>query len=334
MDNNTHKSIFIVGSSRSGTTMLSRMLGSHSQIHAFEELHFFNLLNTKDQSAKSLIKVLNRLFEVERNGSFFDNSDGFQYEAESLDMVNNLLHKKSVRNLFEEFVFYEAGKNGKITPCEQTPMNLFYIEDIRDSFTNSAFINIVRDPRAVLASQKNRWKVGELGNRHISKHVINRLRYTYSPILHSILWKRSVRRSMRYSPDKDFYNVKFESVLKKSENTLKDIFAFLKIDYQSGVSKTVKKGSSHFKEGDNNKSIENNLEIWRDVLTNSEVYICEMICKSEMLAMGYEFKGARANFFIVAVYVLMAPFKGFAALFLNIKNHSSVLSAVYRRIKK
>ena len=96
MDNNTYKSIFIVGSSRSGTTMLSRMLGSHSQIHAFEELHFFNLLNTKDQSAKSLIKVLNRLFEVERNGSFFDDSDGFQYEAESLDMVNNLLHKNEI----------------------------------------------------------------------------------------------------------------------------------------------------------------------------------------------------------------------------------------------
>ena len=35
------KMIFIVGASRSGTTMLNRVLGNHSQIAALNELHYF-----------------------------------------------------------------------------------------------------------------------------------------------------------------------------------------------------------------------------------------------------------------------------------------------------
>lgn len=34
--------IFIVGNSRSGTTMLGRILGLHGKVHTLEELHFFD----------------------------------------------------------------------------------------------------------------------------------------------------------------------------------------------------------------------------------------------------------------------------------------------------
>ena len=36
--------VFIVGNSRSGTTMMSRVFGNHPEIHAFNELHFFGNL--------------------------------------------------------------------------------------------------------------------------------------------------------------------------------------------------------------------------------------------------------------------------------------------------
>lgn len=41
MDSEIDKIIFVVGNSRSGTTMMGRILGNHSKVHTFGELHFF-----------------------------------------------------------------------------------------------------------------------------------------------------------------------------------------------------------------------------------------------------------------------------------------------------
>ena len=42
------KQIFIVGSSRSGTTMMGRVLGNHPSVFTFKELHFFGTLWTNN----------------------------------------------------------------------------------------------------------------------------------------------------------------------------------------------------------------------------------------------------------------------------------------------
>ncbi|WP_263786843.1 sulfotransferase [Salinibacter grassmerensis] len=36
-----HRCTFVVGSSRSGTTMMGRILGRHPAVYTFHELHFF-----------------------------------------------------------------------------------------------------------------------------------------------------------------------------------------------------------------------------------------------------------------------------------------------------
>ena len=40
--------IFIVGSSRIGTTMMGRILSNNSKVFTFKELHFFNILSKLD----------------------------------------------------------------------------------------------------------------------------------------------------------------------------------------------------------------------------------------------------------------------------------------------
>ncbi|MGY8951594.1 MAG: sulfotransferase, partial [Flavobacteriales bacterium] len=45
------KQIFIVGSSRSGTTMMGRILANHSDIFTFKELHFFGTIWTNNSES-------------------------------------------------------------------------------------------------------------------------------------------------------------------------------------------------------------------------------------------------------------------------------------------
>ena len=80
---NTTKQIFIVGSSRSGTTMMSRIINNHRDVFTFKELHFFSRIsgrriNKKIDRSKQ-IKLLARLFCVQEEG-VFTNKDISNYK--------------------------------------------------------------------------------------------------------------------------------------------------------------------------------------------------------------------------------------------------------------
>ena len=71
---NQPKYIFIVGSSRSGTTMISRVLNQHHLVHTFKELHFFSQIYSsrkKDNiSLKKAIEIMNILLMRQEYGLF------------------------------------------------------------------------------------------------------------------------------------------------------------------------------------------------------------------------------------------------------------------------
>ena len=72
------KQIFIVGGSRSGTTMLGRILAKNPAIFTFRELHFFGTLYTSNSNQeftkKDQIELLSRLFCIQENGLFYQNN--------------------------------------------------------------------------------------------------------------------------------------------------------------------------------------------------------------------------------------------------------------------
>ena len=93
--------VFIVGNSRSGTTMMSRVFGNHSETHAFNELHFFGNLEGRQLDDRSLAK---ELLDIERSNFLTKVSKNEHWEEVDKMLVN----PKSQTEVFQQFLMYET----------------------------------------------------------------------------------------------------------------------------------------------------------------------------------------------------------------------------------
>lgn len=278
----TTQSIFIVGNSRSGTTLLARILSKHSKVHILKETHFmttyedqrksFSLLGKKDK-----IHLLNLLLTIEYKGvNYKDEFREYYKEAEHLFSLSS--GGETFASLISLFFNYVTEKNGKSICGDQTPSHIFYVNDILKIFPDAKFLNIVRDPRAVLLSQKNKWKAA----RKIGQPMIEVARsfFNYHPITTSLLWKKGIdagKQAEKRLPPNVFHTVKFEKLLQSSELILQEICSFIEIEYETGMLEVdVAMSSNETDEG--KKGIRSEvMNHWPNRLSSTEIFLSEKI---------------------------------------------------------
>src|SRR5215210_2934653 len=150
--------IFVVGNSRSGTTMMGRVLGQHPDVFTLGEIHFFEQLWSAQGGERSIsrteaARLAARLLCIQRDG-YLNQSRPDRFYGEAERLLASLRPRDLVpAKIFEAFLVSEAKKNGKTVPCDQTPRNVFYIGEILALYPEARVINMVRDPRDVLLSQ-------------------------------------------------------------------------------------------------------------------------------------------------------------------------------------
>ena len=123
INGNLKKAIFVVGNSRSGTTMMSRILGLHSSIFTFSELHFYGRLFDSDSVLKLSETEAYELFaktKCTQENTIFDDCGKEKCKQYLPDSLSNY---HSHEDVFLEFLLSEAENAGKQIPCEQTPRN-------------------------------------------------------------------------------------------------------------------------------------------------------------------------------------------------------------------
>ena len=331
---NTLKYIFVVGSSRSGTTMMSRILAKHESVYTFNELHFFSQIYTKYKKNKidrsSAQSVLLELFKRQYYGLF-----GKKDTSEYKDLSNKILVEKTynIIDVFKIFIEFELNNKKKTIACFHTPNNLYYVEQISKTFSNAKFVNMVRDNRDVLLSQKNKWKRKFLGARKIPFFESLRSYMNYHPITTSIVWNSSINITIGCKERTDFFILKFEEFLLSPDEKCKELCDFLGLNYQAEMLEVANIGSSNINDSKEKRIDSTKINKWQEGgLSSAEIYLAQFFSQSIMK----EFNYSQMNFFLPPIKVLyfsiIFPFKLIFAFTLNLDRISNALKIL--KLKK
>lgn len=333
------KMIFIVGNSRSGTTMVGRVLGNHSKVNTFGELHFFEHQISASQvrkrlpsDEKRLSDLLQRLLTTARDGFFKSVKKGeYLSDAKSILSGANALDEVSI---YERFLKFETKRNGKEIPCEQTPRYIFFAEEILDAFAGSLIINVVRDPRDVMLSQKNKWRRRFLGAKNIPFQEAFRAWVNYHPYMISKLWVSAVRTAERFEKNPRFMNIKFEDFLQNPELVATEMCEFLNVDFEDVMLDIPQVGSSSGIDQPHLKGIDPvRSGAWlRGGLTPLEIDICQRVARTEINRNGYVSQNFPVGRPLRWVSALSFALKAGLALLLNIRRTKNLPETIKRRL--
>lgn len=331
--------IFVVGNSSSGTTMMGRILDQTKDIYTFHEIHFFEELVAPEDfkkkiSRKEALKLLSILISIERQG-YLSKRTPEVFNNESQEFLNKQRIDDSTTpvDIFYAYLNYECNRNGKTIPCDQTPRNLYYISEILENFPEARIINMIRDPRDVLLSQKNKWKRRFLGAKNIPLTEALRSWINYHPIVICKLWNSSIKTIECYINYLNVKNVYYEELVLQPNKTLKDICNFLQIDYQKEMLDIPKIGSSSNKDEFSKSGIrKDRVHAWkRGGLSETELYISQKICKTTMREHNYSIKSVRQNTIKYLIFYLFLPIRLSISFMVNIRRYRNISDSIKRR---
>lgn len=207
--------IFIVGTGRSGTTLLSMMLNAHSQIAIGPETHYFQIQERCGRSLEdeqcALSFITNVCTKEYITAAKIDISE-LRSALKTLSDENKLTHKA----IFETIVTEYAKNQNKQIWGEKTPYHLHFIPLIMQYFPNSKIVHLIRDPRDFSLSIRSvPWYQG---------NVLN----------HAITWRNNMVLAARYYRryPTSLLEVRYEDLLADPEKTLIDVCNFLEVSFE------------------------------------------------------------------------------------------------------
>lgn len=270
---------FIVGASRSGTTMMRLILNSHSCIAVPDEMKYFNYLNFSNN-----IDSWRSDFDESRYSKIIssylkNNSHLFSDSIDDLHSVILADSDRTLRGPYRSLLEYYARSHGKERWGEKTPGNIFYIDVISDMFPDALFIHIVRDPRAVVQSMNS----------------IDY--YSDETAFNALNWRKAIRDGEQLLqdcvPTDRQLTIRYEDLVLHSESTVVSVCEFLGESFEPEMLQFYQTADRYMankirtpsiKEPVNQKS----LTKWKERLTPSEIALIEAICSDEMDRLGYD----------------------------------------------
>lgn len=303
------------------------------------ELHFFEQLWSPEDKGKPISKeqaidIASRLLLTQRVGYMTHDQDFTKFNEEAIQLVNEISKVELfAEDVFDYFSKREVALNQKSIVCEKTPQNVFYLKEIFDLYPNAKVINMVRDPRAILLSQKNKWKRRNLGASYMTKKEAFRLRINYHPITLSKLWNAAINAAKLFQQDKRMISVRFEDLVENPESTLQTICQHIDVEFDKNMLNITQESSSIEQDS---KAIGFKVERasnWKKGgLQTTERWICQKMCRNNLNRYQYEIETLRPNILYLVYYLISFPIKISLALLMNLNRMKNIAETLKRRM--
>ncbi|MCD4743794.1 MAG: sulfotransferase [Desulfobacteraceae bacterium] len=315
--------VFIVGMARTGTTLMARIFNRGSNVFFLNETHFMReyqhllsedkLLNDDDN--EFIQKTINQFITIQRK-DYYRKSE-YQEYPEAVEKVLEMFSLKKVK-IFPELLRclfqYEAMLHGAKRPGDQTPNHVFFINQILDKFSKAQFVNMFRDPRAVVLSQKNKWRAAKRLKQPWFE--IFRSRINYHPITQSLLWKRAVDSALTATKkwgDKKIKSISYEALVNEPETQIKAVCQFAGVEFVSEMLDVSVSMSSNVSTSQVSGMDPSLIDKWRTMLSPTVIFLVELICGEKASQLGYNPTKLKPNFLTLIFYILIFPFHIFVA---------------------
>lgn len=277
----------IIGSGRSGTTLLRSMLNQHEGIEIPPESYVLPVIYKRYKTYKKLPWAE---FTKLILGEFLSHPHFHLWNLDITPLYNGLESlKKEEQSLFkviDEVYKLYASKNGKknIMWGDKTPLNTYYIPEMDFLFNNPKYIHLKRDGRDVIASML-KYKLAE-DVKAASDRWLSAL--------------KTAKEIEQKTPERIII-IEYSDLVQYPESELKKICEFLTITYDPVMLDHTKNvetlGDSVFNHHDNLKKPLSSASIgnWQKSFTASELEWIENYIGSELEANGYQLSKENNN---------------------------------------
>ncbi len=299
------EAIFVVGVSRSGTTLLSRVLDHHPRVAIAPENHYMRHLLPRlgvrhdvrrlgDLDDDAVVRrIAARIAEGRLQGLRWAraNSPFFVWLARRVPretLESRLLAaERTERGLFTALLRIYADTKGKPIMGEKTPAHVACVDELLEWYPGGKVVHIVRDPRGVFVSELRR----RTGN---ATSLPYRWLVHIPPLMRGFIllqvtwaWAQAVswhRRLSTAHPDA-YLAVRFEDLVADPETTVRLLAEFLGIQEHGRMlrQKVVSKGENL---GDSGFDVEA-AERWRRSIRASDKGALERLLGRRLQEMGY-----------------------------------------------
>ncbi len=286
---------FIIGMGRSGTTLLSKLLNRHPEIHCTPEavflIFFLHTWRNKKRFSKEDIDLV---FDQIKWFSYTHPWAGWNFDVEKTkkqtqDFVkdNIVTYPELCKFICSHFEVIGQDKSKAKVIVDKNPSYTLFTDKISETFTNSKFIYIVRDYRANMLSRKENVDLRSPEVRH-----------------NAWLWNFFNSRALHFMRENrhKVLLVKYEDLVTDTEKQMKAIFGFLGLDPVTDTANTqyaeVKEAEHSIPAGhearfkkkydDLNRPVNvDRIDAWKTGLTEEEITACNSICGDLGKEFGY-----------------------------------------------